>query len=303
MVGLYRKRTVEQAGRVINAAGTGFIWPDNADRPRGINHESDQYLEYRCKRYSYSEQLGDLATDQAEYQIFEEYESQLAQLAMTQRTVTCLAAITNTSNYPSTNYKAVASIDGNTGNWAASTTARQDIKRSLNTAAGVIIDNTLAGVNVNDLVLVMSDACARSIALSQELVDHIKGSPEALAQIRGELPGKNAIFGLPDKLYGFPVVVEMTRRVTSRKGATKVTAPALAASTPFMVARPGGLVGVAGAPTFSTCVIFTYEKEGGDLKVLREHDGWHRYTKLAVEDNYDAQVVAPETGFLFTSAV
>lgn len=303
MVGYYRKRTLEQAGRIVNANLREFAWADNADMPRGNAHESDQYLAYRCERFAYPEQVGDLASGQAAYDLFDEYEKQLAQQAMTARTVKVLAKATDTANYSSSHYSAVASISGNTGNWAASTTARQDIKRSLNTAANTILKDTLAAVDVKDLVLVMSPGCAMQISQSQELVDHIKGSPEALAQIRGELPGENAMFGLPNRLYGYPVVIEKTVKVTSRKGATLANSYVLSDATPFMVSRPGSLIGIAGAPTFSTLVVFTYEQGGGDFEVKREHDNWNAYTRLAVVDNFAAEVVAPVSGFLFTSAV
>lgn len=305
MTGYHRKRTVEEAGRVIDTSLSNFIWPDNADMPRGVSHESDQYIQYLCKRYAYREQLGDQATGQAEYDVFAEYEAQLAQQAMTARTVKVLTALNTSGNYPSANTSAVfgGTITDTTGKWDASTTARQDIKRSLTHAAEVILDATLAGVELNDLVLVISTSMARKIAISQEIVDHIKGSPEALAQVRGELPGNNAIYGLPDKLYGFPVVIEKTRYVTSRKGATRAVSQAMSATSAIMVSRPGGLVGVAGAPTFSTAVLFVYDKDGGDLQVVREHDSWNKYTKLAVIDNNDVAIVAGEAGFLFTSAV
>lgn len=303
MVGYYRRRTLEQAGRIVNSNLRDFAWADNADMPRGNNHESDQYLAYRCERFAYAEQVGDLASEQASYDLFEEYEKQLAQQAMTARTVKVLAKVTDTANYSSSHYSAVSSISGNTGNWAASTTARQDIKRSLNTAANTILKDTLGAIDVKDLVLVMSPGCAMAISQSQELVDHIKGSPEALAQVRGELPGENAMFGLPNRLYGFPVVIEKTVKVTSRKGATLANSYVLSDATPFMVARPGSLVGIAGAPTFSTATLFVYEGDGGDLQVLREHDSWNKYTKLAVIDNFDTQITAPVSGFLFTSAV
>lgn len=303
MVGFYRKRTVEEAGRVLNSSLSNFIWPDNSDMPRGLSHESDQYPAYRCIRYAYREQLGDLGTEQAEYDIFAEYEAQLAQQAMTARTLKVVTALTTAGNYPTANKSAVSSISGVSGKWDESTTARQDIKRSLNHAAETILDATLAGVDVDDFVWVISSYMASRLTISQEIVDHIKGSPDALAQIRGELPNPNVFYGLPAKIYGFPVEVEKTRYVTGRKGATRVVAQAMPATTSVLVSRPGGLVGVAGAPTFSTCVVFVYDKEGGDFQVRREHDAWNGYTKLAVIDNFGVEMVAPEAGFLFTAAV
>lgn len=305
MAGYYREVTLEEAARLVDADLARHVWADGQDAPEGYDAaESDLWLPYRTKRYTYNDRVGDEAAEQASYQIMDEKNARLAQKAMTARTLLAVSALTTTGNYPTGHYSAVASISGNTGNWAASTTARQDIKRSLNYAANLIMKDTLAAVDPEDLILVMSPGCAMALSQTQEIVDHIKGSADALAQVRGELPGNNAIFGLPNKLYGYEVVVEKTVRVTSRKGATKASGYVLTDSTPFLTARPGGLVGVAGAPTFSTCVIFLYEDEqGADLKVESYHDAWNKVTKLRVMDNFAVKVVAGVSGFLFTSAV
>lgn len=305
MAGYYRQVTIEEAARLVNADLADHAWADGADAPEGWDGaESDLYLPYRTRRYQYSDRIGDLAKDQASYQIMDEKNARLAQKAMTARTMLAVTSLTTTGNYPTGHYSTVAGISGNTGNWAASTTARQDVKRSLNYAANTIMKDTLAAVEPEDLILVMSPGCAMALSQTQEIVDHIKGSPDALAQVRGELPGKNAIFGLPDKLYGFEIVIEKTVRVSTRKGATTTKGYVLTDSTPFMVSRPGGLVGVAGAPTFSTCVVFLYENEqGADLRVESFHDAWNQVTKLRVVDNFDVKVVAGVSGYLFTSAV
>lgn len=305
MAGYYRSVTIEEAARLVNADLADHAWADGQDAPEGWDAaESDLWLPYRTKRYQYADRIGDLAADQASYAIMDEKNARLAQKAMTARTLLAVTALTTTGNYPTGHFSAVSAISGNTGNWAASTTARQDIKRSLNHAANTIMKDTLAAVEPEDLILVMSPGCAAALAETQEIVDHIKGSPDALAQVRGELPGKNAIFGLPDKLYGFNVEIEKTVRVSSRKGATVSKGYVLPDATPFMVSRPGGLIGVAGAPTFSTCVVFLYENEqGADLKVESYHDQWNAVTKLRVVDNFAVNVVAGVSGFLFTSAV
>jgi hypothetical protein len=125
----------------------------------------------------------------------------------------------------------------------------------------------------------------------------VKGSPDALAQIRGELPGDNAIYGLPDKLYGFPVVVEKTRKVTSRKGATRAASSILGDTTSFMVSRPGGLVGVADSPNFSSTVCYALE----EMTVETLRDAPSRRTLGRVVDNYVYKMVAPVSAFLFTT--
>ena len=301
-IGYYLLMTVEEAGRIINTNLSDFAWPDGNDAPTGTDGtESFVWQPFRTERFNYSAKLGDIAAGQADWDILNQHAAIKAQQAMTARSQKVLTALTTTGNYAASHTSAVASITGNTGTWAASTTARQDIKRSLNYAADLILRDTLAGVDVNDLQIVLSPTCASSVALSQEIVDHIKGSPEALAQIRGELPGQNAIFGLPNRLYGFNVVVEKTVKVTSKKGATRATSYVLGSTTPFMCARPGGLVGVAGAPSFSTCTVFVYEQD--ELSVETLDDRINRRKLIRVIDNFHAVMTAPVSGFLFTSAV
>jgi len=87
--------------------------------------------------------------------------------------------------------------------------------------------------------------------------------------------------------------------VTSRKGATKATSYVLAADTPVIVARPGSLEGVEGAPSFSTISIFSYE----EMTVESKYDADNRKHKGRVVDDYGVVMTAPVTGFLFTGAV
>lgn len=300
-IGYYRKVTVEEAGRLINSDLADFAWADGQDAPEDFDGtESSEYLAFRTERYKFGATLGNKSIEQADYEIGDEHSAIKAQQAMTARTQKVITALTTTGNYASNHFSAVASISGNTGNWAASTTARQDIKRSLMHGCETILDDTLAGVDVNDLILVISTGCAKSLTLTQEIVDHIKGSPDALAQVRGELPGRNAFYGLPDKLYGIPLVIEKTRKVTTRKGASSTTrSSVLADATPFICARPGGLVGKFGAPSFSTCTLFMYE----EMTQENLKDTNNRLTRIRVVEDYAVAMVAPVSGFLFTSAV
>ena len=300
--GYYLDITVEEAGRILQTDGANFLWPDGHDAPPGTDGtESFQWKEFICTRYAPAFRLGEIAIDAADWNILAMHAALKAQQAMTLRTQLCITALTTTGNYAASHTSAVASISGNTGTWADSTTARQDIKRSLNYAAEVILDDTLAVVKPEDLKLVMSSACAKEIAECQEIVDYIKGSSEALAQIRGELPGKNVMYGLPDKLYGYDVEIEVTRKVTSKKGATRAVSPVLASTTPFMCSRPGGLVGVEGAPSFSTCVLFVWDKY--DMAVETKRDDDNKRTVGRIVDMHIAKIVASASGFLFTSAV
>ena len=106
------------------------------------------------------------------------------------------------------------------------------------------------------------------------------------------MPNQNAIYGLPAKLYGFPLVVEKTRKVTTKKGATTTRSQVLAKATPFMVARPGGLVGVADAPNFSTLVNFALEEM--TVETLRDQN--NRRTMGRVVENLVYKLVAKASG-------
>ena len=297
--GYYLRMTVEEAGRILNDQLEDVHWPDAAPAPEGNEGtETHEWFPYRTIRRAFPFLLGDLTIEQASWNILAQHSSIQSRRAMTARTQLAINTLTTQANYATGHYSAVSSISGNTGTWAQSTTARQDIKRSLHYAAEKILDDTLAGVEIDDLILVVSSGLASKMSLCQEIVDYIKGSPDALAQVRGELPGENTMYGLPNKIYGFPIVVEKTRKTTTKKGATTSKSSILSDSTAFMVARPGGLVGVADAPNFSTCVVFAQE----EMTVETLRDAPNRRTMGRVVENIAVEMVAPTSGFLFTSA-
>lgn len=304
IAGYYREVTLEEAGRILNSDLSNFSWADGAPAPEGFEGtESHEWKEFRCERFAFPVSLGDLTIDQASWDVRQEYSAKKAQQAMTGRTVKALSVLTDASNFAAA-HKQDLSVSSNAvsngDQWNGATVANQAVKQSLNYAANQILKDTLAGVDINDLVLVISPGLAKEISATQEIVDHIKGSPDALAQIRGELPGENAIYGLPNKLYGFPVIVEKTVKVTSRKGAaTTARAFAMDDDTAVMCARPGGLVGQFGAPSFSCLTVFMQEELS--VETLREEKD--RRTLLRVVENYDVVMTAPVSGFLFQNVL
>lgn len=299
--GYYLAMDVEEAGRLTTTDGSQFVWGDGQPASEGNGEtEKHEYLQYQTSRFEYPVALGDKLVDQATWDIVQQYSRMKGQQAMTNRTQQAITVLTTGANYASGHTSAVSSISGNTGTWTASTTARQDIKRSLNFAAETILDSTLAGLELEDLILVVSSGAAEKMSLAQEIVDHIKHSDLALAQIKGDLPGRNAIYGLPDKLYGFPVVVEKTRKTTNIRGATKSVSSVHPEASPFMAARPGSLESPEGGPTFSTCTLFLFEEM--TVETLRDLE-WNRRTLVRVVDDFVAIMTSSISGFLFTSAV
>ncbi len=302
MMGRYLEMTVEQAGRIGPADLAEFDWPDGALAPTGWdNTESHEFKPYSCKRQAFPVTLGDLTLEQADWDMESQYSTGIQpQLAMTARTQGAITTLTTAGNYAASHTSAVASISGNTGNWAASTTARQDIKRSLLHAADIISLDTLDVVMPEQLILVMSPGCAKAISVSQEIADYLKGSPEAYAYVKGDLvsQNRNIRYGIPPTLYGFPVYVEGTAKTTSKKGATTAKSRVLADSTPFMCSVVGGLEGKNG-PSFSTFTFFMKE----EMTVENLKDKQNRLTNIRLVENYAGVLTAPVSGFLFTSAV
>ena len=300
--GYYLEMTVEEAGRIMNTDLRDFVWHDGQERPlRNEGTESFQFKEYRTQRYDYGFNLGDKAVNQAQWDIVGSHSRIKAQQAMTARTQLAVTQLTTAGNYAAAHTSAVSSISGNTGNWGASTTQRQDIKRSLNHAANTIIKATLGAVKETDLKLVIGPDTAIEMSECQEIVDHIKHSDLALAQVRGDqqFGNPNARFGLPKKLYGFDVEIEDAVKTTSHKGATAAKSYVMGSGDAVMLARPGDLVAAAGGPSFSTIMLFAYE----EMTVETLRDDRNRRQEGHVVDDIDLVMTAPATGFYFTSAV
>jgi len=299
VAGYYLEMTVEEAGRILNANLDNFVWYDGEPAPEGNEGtESFEWKPFSCTRRAFPFKLGNLTVENATWDIIAQHSSIKARQAMTARTQLAVNQMVTTGNYDASHVMDVTAVSGNSGTWALSTTARQDIKRSLITAAEKIADDTLDVVRTEDLRLVISGSLAGKIALCQEIVDYIKASPAALAMIKGEIQGgRNTRYGLPNELYGIELFVESTRKVTSRKGATRAVSSVFPTDKACLCSRVGELEGVAGAPSFSTVVVFAYE----EMTVQTKNDVDNRRTLGRVVENIAAKVVAPASGVLFTN--
>lgn len=300
--GLYLRMTVEECGRLLSTDGAELVWPDGADAPTGADGtESHEWFNYLCKRYAPTARLGDQTINVADWDILAKHLAIKTQQAMTLRTQIVVTKITTSGNYDAANVLDVTAISGNVGDWTASTTARQTIRRSLNVAANQIMLQTMGLVKPQDLILVISPTLARLIAETQEIVDYIKGSPDAKAQVTGEfgVKGRNAYYGLPNQLYGIELVVEDTVKATNKKGATRATSYVMPATKAVLLSRPGGLIGVADTPNFSTCCVFIMQ--GEELAVETWKDVNNKRTVARVIDNFGVEVVAPTSGVLLTA--
>lgn len=294
--GYYLEITPEEAARVLSTDLDEFVWPDGAPRPQRNNGtENFRFSDYHTERYDYDFTLGDKSQQQADWDIVQTHTAIKAQQAMTARTVAVHNVLGAAGTWPAGHDLDVPTIPGNTGTWEESTTARQDIKRSLNVGVETIMKATLSMVRRRDLILVLGPDAAHRISESQEIVDHIKGSPDAYNQVVGQ-SGKWGEYQLPDRLYAIQLVIEDAVRVTSKRGATRATSFICNSDEAYLVARPGSLVSPGGGPSWSTTHLFI--KEDMTVETRRSEDD--RRTEGHVVDDFDVVATAPSSGVRFT---
>lgn len=300
-VGLYLNLDIAAAGR-ISAAGLEVDWPDGANRPSGMTGTAEhEFLSYITRRKSFPFTLGQKGVEQASWDNVERHSRIQQQLAMTHRSAKAIAAATNTGSYAAAHLIDVTSISGDSTRWGASTVARGTIRKSVNAAVKQIFKATLGAVKKKDLQLVIGPDCAQQVSECQEVVDFIAKSPFALASLKGEAMNENpnVDYDLPKYLFGIELVIEDAVRVTSKPGATLASSFILGGDTPFITARPGGIEGKYGAPSFSTVTCFAHE----EMSVEAETDSWNRLVKGAVSEDFVYIVTAPATGVVFSNAI
>lgn len=293
--GYYLKITPEEAARVLNANLAEFVWPDGAPRPsRNNGTETFTFAGYETQRYDYDFTIGRKASEQADWNIIESHSRIKAQQAMTARTLSVHGLLEAAGSWAAGHTIDVTTIPGNTGNWDQSTSARQDIKRSLAYAVEKVMLATLSVVRRKDLQLVLSPDAAHAMSESQEIVEHIKSSPDAYSQVVGDA-GKWGEYQLPDRLYGIDIVVEDAVRVSSQRGATLASSFIQDNDYAYLLARPGSLVAESGGPSFSTVHLFLFE----DMTVWTNDNENDRRTEGHVVDDFDVVGTAPASGFRF----
>ena len=294
--GLYLKIDQRNAGRIVGGRVDDFVWVDGQDRPNPNNNGQEfQWLDFETVRRNLNEKIGDLAREQADWNVEVGQQALQAQQAMTIRTKLVHTALDLSANWDTEHYKTVTTIPGVGGTWDASLSTDQDIRRSINYGVKRILLSTLGKVRKKDLVWVMNPTTAMAISETQELIDVIKQSPEAMSQLT-QATGRWSEWGLPDKLFGVRIVVEDAVMVTSARGAASQTESfVMADGISYLLSRPGGLVSKTGGPSFSTATLFTKE----EMTVEKTHDSYNRLMKIDVVDDVGVGMTAPAAGFAF----
>ena len=137
--GRYMRMTVEVAGRILNVNLAEFLWPDGTEQPMGYpDREKFGFFSYRTERFAFAFTLGQLAVEQAEWDVLAHHARIAAQRCMTARTQAAGTLLQTGANFGTT--ADVDAMDGVTGQHDLSTTARKDIKRSFDVAALLVVD-------------------------------------------------------------------------------------------------------------------------------------------------------------------
>jgi hypothetical protein len=287
--GYYLYLDPDEAGRILNTDARDFVWYDGADAPR--RHSGTQEFEfrpYRTTRYQFDFTLGWKSVQHASWEIVARHAAAKAQQAMTLRTQLAANVLLDTSQH------APGHVITPTGAWSTSTTTNMHIQKTLIAAAEKILDDTLGMVTKDDLVLVMGTGLAKTIATAPEVVELVKYQA-GFDFMRGASERTNVSYGVPESLYGFKVVVDETRKVTTKKGSNSRTVASIwPANQAVLLARPGGMEGAANVINFAACCLFMNE----EMTVEQKDDPDNRRLQGRVVEDYDVRLVAPAAAVL-----
>lgn len=297
IAGYYLRLTPENAARILSAGAKDQLWPPGQDAPTGHwETEALDWAQYSCLRYATPWAIDQLSVDNASWAILDVIRAQRAHNRMTARAEVVLQKLQDASLWGS-HTDTATNLGG--GKFDQGTPVNPYLKKGLQAAALRINKDTLGVVTTKDLVVVMSPETAARISQSQEVHSYLKESPFALAQIRGDVESQNGVWGLPDTLYGFKIVVEDAVKITTPKGATSPNNQyVLDPDNILVLARPGGLVSFGG-PNFSTVHLFFYE----EMQVEEKYDADNRVHRGRIVDTFAAELVSSVSGFLITDVL
>lgn len=285
------------AVRLTSSDLRNHVWPDGQERPAGLNDVAEfQFNPIATFRHSYEFTLGNMAVEQADWDVVSINSGLTAVRSMTARTQNVVTALTGASWGSNT---ATATAAGG-GYFNAGTSTNPIFKKIVNYARRGIRNATYAAVQHDQVMCVMSAKAAENLSESAEIVDYLKSSPFSQAAIRGDVPmlNANAQYGLPDRMYGCPIIIEDAQKVTSKRGAASVTTSEILTHTKmYFISRVGGLVLPHGGVNFSTLQTFVRE----EMSIEMYPDAKNRFLQGFVTDDYNTYVVAPASGFEITS--
>jgi hypothetical protein len=297
MQGYYLRQDVNDNVRVPDTKR--FAWPLGNDRPTGEQNAFD-FIQYTTQRFAFPFYIPQETTQQAAWDVVAQHARSKAQLAMTARTVRA-ASVLATSGVWGDNYAAFLNSSplslGTGADWSESSTTNAYIQKTIQKVMRLVSLSSGGAVSPNQMMMVISPTVANIVSQAPEVKDYVKNYPQALSFLQGS--DTFSRWGIPSTLFGLgDVIVDDSVKVTSKKGAATTT-DYVYGNGAYFVSRPGGLIGVEGATSFSTIQIFAYE----DMTVEQFNDPLNRRIEGRVIDNSVAAVVAPVGGFAIGDVV
>lgn len=296
-IGYYLQITGAEAARIVTQQD--YFWPDGQNAPDDhAGTESFKFPLFECARYAFGWTLGQMAVDNANFEVVAAHARIHAQKAMTARTQRVITALTTSGNWPAANTATGTTAGG--GAWATSSNTNQYILKSFLYAQNAIHKTSLGAVRPDKLTCVISPELAQVIRYNSEITDYIKQNNTALNTLAG-----NSFFerwGIPPRLYGVRMVVEDTVQVSTRKGQTVSPSHAFPNNKAVFLYTPDGLESgiepADSAPTFNTVTLFV--AKGMDMAVETMNDPNNKLVRGRVIDMTAEVLTAPASGFLLT---
>ncbi len=275
-------------------------WPLGGIRPTGHDNKLQfQQQTFSCSRENFNTTLDSTSLDLANWPMLKMHSEILAQRAMTYKAYRVFNTLFTQSLYAATHVVTATTASG-AGFLQSGTTADPRIKNAWDYCARLIQQDTNGAVRFGNLSVVMNATTALRLSSSRELREYLMQQAGSLGMITLKDKSFNAVYGLPDVLYGYKVIVDDTFYNANEQNATGATSGPVIPDNQMVVCftddgemeKPDSL-----APSFNTIHVFAYE----EFTVESTPDPRNRLTYLDVTMDFDVQVVAPPTGVIITN--
>ncbi len=286
-----------------------YRWDPATDRPPANITGNFKLITVQMDRRNYGYQLDEQTDETADLPIRNIFRQQALNYAMKMKTWRVIKMLELVANWPTTNTADANTLNGGKGTWDKASSDELSptayaIRKSIIAAVIQIVLQTNGAVRVGDLRCVISPNLAFAMGSSGEIYGYVKSS--AFSQERQE--GKNELmesYGMPRFYAGMEFIVEDEVVVTDEMNALGTPATTGRVfikndTSAIIVARPGSVDGVAGAPSFSTVQVWFYKYE---MAVEEHRDVWNKQEKGAVVDQFAEVPAALRAGFLVTNTL
>ena len=274
-------------------------WAAGTPAPTGF-HETLGFetVPFRTQREAFAKTLDKRSVDVASFPIMKTHTAALGQQAMTYLAYRCCAALTTTANFDASHVFTATTASG-TGVLSGGTTADPRIKNAFDYAARLIQKDTFGAVRYGQLSVLMNHNTAMQLSSTREIREYVMQQADAYKMIRMDADKNyNALYGLPDRLYNYNVVVEDAfYNPYNRSNASEAGTVVFPDNTIVMFLADGDLEQPEGASSFSTCHRFAYE----EFTLETKDDTWNRLVEMRAVLDFDVQIVAPPTGCIITN--